>query len=152
MVKKIETIDAGVGNIQQSEEEALGMGSARYEDFECTKKKDPNFEYRWVRIENVARAKATKYLPITEEEFNRIKPFYGQFSEGACHLFKDSNKHKILMRCPKKMFTRRRELYGSQGRDAVIKDKEHLKEQGNQAWKRGDSIKPGQIIDDSRVT
>lgn len=155
MPKKIETIESihtGTDNLSQAEIESLGVGAPKYYDFENPKAKDPNFEYRWCNPSDVAVLKSEKYATVTKEEFDRIKPFFGEWIDGACHLFKGSKKHMILMRCSKVLFEKRREYYGQLGRNTIEADKESLKEAGRAAWKKGDSIGPDEIVKDERET
>ena len=155
MAKKIETIETaytGTDNLSQEEIDSLGVGAPKYYDFENPSAKDPNFEYRWSNISDIAVLKSEKYATISKEEFDRIKPFFGEWFEGACHLFRGSNKHMILMRCPKALFDKRRKYYGQAGRSTIETDKESLKEAGRQSWRKGDSIGPDEIIKDERST
>lgn len=131
--------------------EDLGVGSPKFFDFEKPKLRDPKFVYRWVNIDNVPLMRTRHYVAVDSTECARIKPYYGEFKDGAWHLFDGGKSHMVLMRCPKSYFEKRREYYGNIAKDNIENDTQALAEIGRQSWKKGDSIGPNQIIIDSRA-
>jgi len=148
---KVETIDTGISSTPKSYEEEIGVDTHHWHEFENKKAVDPNFVYRWCLIDNTAYFKTKSYIAITKDEADRIKPFSGEWEDGAWHAKPNNKDHYILMRCPKALFDKRRDYYGSVGKDQIKGDKERLKEVGRQNWRRGDSIGPEDIIVDERL-
>ena len=143
-----------VGDVPLTEENIgdLGVGSANYMGFEHPENLDPKYAYRWVNIDSIPLMRTKKYVAVEQVECKRIMPLFGEWKDGAWHLFEGSKSHMIFMRCPKAYFNARRTYYGNQARENIEIDKESLKEIGHQAWKKGDSIGPDDVIVDKRPT
>ena len=149
MVEKTKTPIDGTSQTEFNIDE-LGIGAPKFFDFECKDKKDSKYEYRWCAINKMGYYRMKRYEVVTKEECDRIKPFFGEFVDGAWHLFRGSKENMVLMRCPKNIYKARRAYYGNVYKDNIRGDKERLKDIGRQNWRKGDSIKPDQVIVDDR--
>lgn len=149
MAKVKETL---AGNMSATEDNLRELGIGDMDPFQLEKPQllDQNFSYRWCEFAKTPYFKMKKYLPITKEEFDRVIPMYAEWVDGGCHLFKGTKDHCILMRCPKKLFNLRRDHYGKGYKEYIRNDKERLKEIGRQGYRKGDSIKPDDVIVDER--
>jgi hypothetical protein len=129
----------------------LGVGSPNFYAFEFPEKLDrKKFVYRWTNWDNAPLMRTRKYVAVTLEECERIKPLHGEFKDSAWHLFDGSKSHMVLMRCPIEYFDQRRAYYGNIAKDNIQNDKEGLKAAGQREWRKGDSIAPDDVIVDSR--